>query len=83
MATRQPFLTPFWSHLDLQVSMTSSTPQNSTPQSTGDVRPEPPANAQAYQFEQLSAGAQEVLIEHRGQQYRLRVTRNGGLILNK
>lgn len=28
-------------------------------------------------------GANEVVITHRGQIYRLRATRNGGLILNK
>ncbi|MCA8983076.1 MAG: hemin uptake protein HemP [Planctomycetaceae bacterium] len=34
-------------------------------------------------FQQLAAGASEVLVEHDGQVYRLRLTRNGKLILNK
>lgn len=29
------------------------------------------------------AGAREVILEHRGEQYRLRVTSNGKLILTK
>jgi hemin uptake protein HemP len=33
--------------------------------------------------EELLAGAQEVLIEHVGQSYRLRLTRSGKLILHK
>lgn len=34
-------------------------------------------------FLDLAGGRTEVQIEHRGQIYRLRVTRNGKLILNK
>jgi len=34
-------------------------------------------------FDSISAGQKEVVIEYRGQQYRLRATRNGKLILNK
>jgi len=34
-------------------------------------------------FESIAQGSREVLIEYRGQLYRLRVTRNGKLILNK
>jgi hemin uptake protein HemP len=34
-------------------------------------------------FESLAQGRSEVLIEFRGQLYRLRATRNGKLILNK
>lgn len=34
-------------------------------------------------FQQLAEGAPEVLVEHDGQVYRLRLTRNGKLILNK
>jgi hemin uptake protein HemP len=33
--------------------------------------------------EALMAGAREVIVEHRGAQYRLRVTSNGKLILTK
>ena len=34
-------------------------------------------------FDSIAAGQKEVVIEYRGQQYRLRATRNGKLILNK
>ncbi|TWT61982.1 hemin uptake protein HemP [Rubinisphaera italica] len=34
-------------------------------------------------FSELSRGKREVLLEHEGQLYRLRLTRNGKLILNK
>ncbi len=34
-------------------------------------------------FEQLAQGKQEILIEFKGQIYRLRATKNGKLILNK
>jgi len=34
-------------------------------------------------FEELAERDQEVVIEFRGQRYRLRATRNGGLVLNK
>jgi hemin uptake protein HemP len=34
-------------------------------------------------FESIASGQREVVIEYRGQQYRLRATRNGKLILNK
>ena len=40
-------------------------------------------SALAYAFEGLAKGKNEVLIEYHGQIYRLRATRNGGLILNK
>ena len=33
-------------------------------------------------FDQLSKGRKEVVIEHEGKLYRLRLTRKGGLILN-
>ncbi|MBC7964357.1 MAG: hemin uptake protein HemP [Fuerstia sp.] len=34
-------------------------------------------------FSQIAGGTTEVIIEHEGQQYRLRATRNGRLLLNK
>ncbi|MBR9801939.1 hemin uptake protein HemP [bacterium] len=34
-------------------------------------------------FRDLAQGVTEVLVEHEGQVYRLRLTRNGKLILNK
>jgi len=51
------------------------------PPQTGDTRPAP--EPQALSFDALSKGATEITIEHKGQRYRLRTTRNGGLILNK
>ncbi|WP_373653843.1 hemin uptake protein HemP [Schlesneria sp. DSM 10557] len=36
-----------------------------------------------YRYADLSRAGREVLIEHEGQMYRLRTTRNGKLILNK
>lgn len=41
-----------------------------------------PGKTPVYQKAKLFAGAKEVLIKHRGVQYRLRETRNGKLILN-
>ena len=43
---------------------------------TGRVTPK-------YRYADLSRAGTEVLIEHEGQTYRLRTTRNGKLILNK
>ena len=34
-------------------------------------------------FNEIAGGATEVIIEHEGQRYRLRATRNGRLLLNK
>ena len=49
-----------------------------------DQSPEPvPKDIPRVAFEELSKGSVEVVIEHDGQDYRLRVTRNGKLILNK
>ena len=36
-----------------------------------------------YASSDLFKGQSEVLIEHQGAEYRLRITRSGGLILNK
>jgi len=53
------------------------------PQS-GHASPQEPASAQpTFDFEQLAQGSPEVLIEFRGQTYRLRLTRHNKLILNK
>jgi hemin uptake protein HemP len=43
----------------------------------------PPPERKAVAFETLAQGAKEVLIQYGGQVYRLRLTRNGKLILNK
>lgn len=34
-------------------------------------------------FSEIAGGATEVIVEHEGQRYRLRATRNGRLLLNK
>ena len=34
-------------------------------------------------FNEIAGGTAEVIIEHEGQRYRLRATRNGRLLLNK
>jgi hemin uptake protein HemP len=50
-----------------------------------DRKPPAPKPAQRpgeVSFEQLSKGQKEVVIEHDGKLYRLRLTRKGGLILN-
>ena len=36
-----------------------------------------------YNSNDLFKGQSEILIEHQGAEYRLRITRSGGLILNK
>lgn len=59
--------------------------------SPGDHAPEPPQQPlkpdplplAALHSNELLQGRQEVLIEHAGEIYRLRVTRNGKLILHK
>ncbi|MEQ9409844.1 MAG: hemin uptake protein HemP [Fuerstiella sp.] len=52
-------------------------PEQSAPGDSARKLPRPVS------FEELAGGQAEVIIEHKGQQYRLRTTRNGGLILNK
>ncbi len=42
-----------------------------------------PASAQRVESNRLMSGARELVIEHAGQEYRLRVTRNDKLILTK
>jgi hemin uptake protein HemP len=41
------------------------------------------APASHYTSNDLFKGQSEILIEHQGAEYRLRITRSGGLILNK
>ncbi len=43
----------------------------------------PTGAARIVQFEQIADGRPEVFIDFQGQRYRLRVTQNGKLILNK
>jgi hemin uptake protein HemP len=52
-----------------------SVPASCTPPLTSAVR--------VVQFEQIAEGRPEVFIDFQGQRYRLRVTQNGKLILNK
>ena len=58
---------------------------NDEPQATSHgIQTEPTAgDPPVVTFESMSSGQREVVIEYRGQQYRLRATRNGKLILNK
>lgn len=51
-----------------------------TPRSS---RPTAPIAIRRLTTEALLAGAREVILEHRGEHYRLRVTANGKLILTK
>jgi hemin uptake protein HemP len=53
--------------------------QRQTAQHTGPSE----QHALRLRFVDLAGGRNEVQIEHRGQVYRLRVTRHGKLILNK
>lgn len=57
-------------------------PSNSEPASkaAAETTPVPPAVIDAVQ---IFRGAKEVIIEHQGARYRLRVTRRGKLILQK
>lgn len=43
----------------------------------------PPADVKVLEADALLAGAREILIAHRGDRYRLRLTQNGKLILTK
>ncbi len=47
------------------------------------VNPVPSAGDQRVRSEELFRGTRELLIEHAGEVYRLRLTRNGKLILHK
>lgn len=42
-----------------------------------------PDGNHSYSSKELFRGAQEIAIQHQGASYRLRITRTGGLILNK
>jgi hemin uptake protein HemP len=59
-------------------------PSETNPKPNPDETPPlPPEAIRLIRSEDLLAGAQEVLIEHDGQTYRLRLTRSGKLILHK
>jgi len=59
---------------DNDVSKSEKTTYEST-----DIDGHPPV----VKFSQLAQGAKEVVVEYEDQRYRLRVTKNGKLILNK
>jgi hemin uptake protein HemP len=51
-----------------------------------EKKPPSPSDSRPYRivkFEDLAGGSAEVVIEHAGQTYRLRATKNGRLLLNK
>ncbi len=50
---------------------------------SGDKAPKAAETTVSYSSRDLFHGAQEIAIEHQGSSYRLRITRTGGLILNK
>jgi hemin uptake protein HemP len=58
-----------------------TTAQNDQPDADSAAR-KPDQRPSEISFEQLSGGHKEVVIEHDGKLYRLRLTRKGGLILN-
>ncbi|CAN5355138.1 hypothetical protein BH10PSE7_BH10PSE7_24970 [soil metagenome] len=62
--------------------MIKSSIGTSQPCSPPDPRPEPPG-AQVYSSRDLFQDRNEIRIQHEGEIYRLRITRSGGLLLNK
>lgn len=60
--------------------MAAESEQHEQQKSAAEPSPVTPARLV---FEQLAQGRSEIIIEHQGQEYRLRSTRRGGLILNK
>ncbi len=59
------------------ISREPAFPEN-TPPTSSDSRPH-----RIVKFEEIAGGSSEVVIEHAGQTYRLRATKNGRLLLNK
>ena len=60
--------------------MTRKGPDDVAPSDTGDTRNRPPVRIQ---LTNLLGGGREAIIVHNGEDYRLRVTANGKLILTK
>ncbi|HEY4647063.1 MAG TPA: hemin uptake protein HemP [Steroidobacteraceae bacterium] len=58
-------------------------PRNTLHIQPNAIRARPALPQRRLTSEALMAGAREVILEHRGEQYRLRVTSNGKLILTK
>ncbi len=65
---------PWWDRL---VTIPDNEPSDSDPATSKPVQ-----RPSEVSFEELSKGRKEVVIEHEGKLYRLRLTRKGGLILN-
>lgn len=57
--------------------------ENRSELSHADNQPAPAAEARVLRSEELFAGQRMLLIEHAGQRYRLLITRNERLILQK
>ncbi|MFN0197121.1 MAG: hemin uptake protein HemP [Planctomycetaceae bacterium] len=62
--------------------MSASHPEN-RPEREDPLRSAVPQAPRVIRFEEVSGGLPEIQLEFRGQIYRLRVTKNGKLILNK
>ncbi len=64
---------------------TQEMPAMNPPIRESSSRPDPGVGASRKRLasHDLFGGAQEILIEHTGQEYRLRITRQGKLILTK
>lgn len=69
------------------VEPSDSTPEASFPRLEsgvgGDDSMIHSADPRVVSFNEIAGGTAEVIIEHEGQKYRLRSTRNGRLLLNK
>lgn len=61
---------------------TISDPHPAKERPTLGIGPKAPPSSY-YTSNDLFKGQSEILIEHHGAEYRLRITRSGGLILNK
>jgi hemin uptake protein HemP len=48
-----------------------------------DDQPTPPAAAKVVRTQELFGAEKEIVIDHEGERYRLRITRRGKLILQK
>ena len=61
---------------DVVTRKMSHSPKDSTPKTPATVTP-------VLEFAVIAQGQNEVVIQHNGKEYRLKTTRNGGLILNR
>ncbi|MBE0594077.1 MAG: hemin uptake protein HemP [Gemmatimonadales bacterium] len=64
-------------HIKVQPADSSRRPEGASPSAKGR-----PASTRRFESSDLFAGTDEVFIQHRGREYRLRITQNGKLILN-